>query len=329
MSIDFDSFFRNRIETLLIHASWVGSLRSMLGLKGFSQIWNGNAAWYLWLQQAPGVYCLAFSEGDIAASDDQRLFEGRFALKCYPFADHPCFAGYSTEERRLVQSDRFDSTRTPRFEAGEQIPESLFTVGSISLLCDEQENLALLSYQSVDALRIHQVAAEVPEASHPDRRQAAAHMVRNVAGWSIGYPLFDCLVGLYVHFAGQSPAFIGASDGPGFEYTVLADGRIECRTNPEIIQTDLTIGFGRSGSDADRIESIWQSRLEGGERIQVARRLPDSVDDVVGLALPDNFTLNPLWWIIAASDLQTELSSICGCNEPHCSHSEMNVSQGH
>lgn len=321
MSIDFDSFFRNHVEGLLIRASWVETLRSMLGLEGVSQIWNGSAAWYLWLRKAPGVYALAFSEGDVFGTNNRRLFEGRFALKCYPYANHPNFIGFSSEERRLVQSDRFDATHTPRFEAAAEIPESLFVVGGISLLCDAKERLVLLTYKSLDALRIHQSSEELV-AYGPDCEPAAAHLIRNVAGWVIGYPLFDCLVGLYAHLARRPPAFIGVTRCQGFEYTVYADGKAECRPSRSATQSTLSIGFDLSGGDAERIETLWQDRLASDEEIQIARKLPISIGNPIDLDLPANVTLNPLWWEIAASDFQSELNSTCGCAESHCHHPE-------
>lgn len=328
MHIDFDSFFRNRIEGLLIRASWVGALSSMLGLDGVSQVWNGNAAWYIWLQRALGVYHLAFSEGHVVEVNDHRLFEGHFAVKCYPYPDHPIFTGFSREERYLIRSDRFDSTHTPRFEVSAEIPDSLFSVGSISLLCDAEASLAMLTYQSLDALRIHQ-SDEVSALSTADRAPGTARLVRNVAGWDIGYPLFDCLVGLYAHFTGRPPVFIGATSCQGFEHTIFADGNIVCRPSRKSIQTALTIGFHPSNGDTSWVKTLWQDRMETGEKIQIARKLPASIDSTVGTDLPDNVVLNPLWWEIADSDFKSELTSTCGCGQSHCHHAENDGSHEH
>jgi hypothetical protein len=71
MPIDFDSFFRNRVEGLLIRASWVGEVRRMLGLTGVSQVWDGQAAWYFWLQAAVGEYGV-FEPGAAGGSDKRR-----------------------------------------------------------------------------------------------------------------------------------------------------------------------------------------------------------------------------------------------------------------
>jgi len=319
MHIDFDSFFRNRIEGMLIRASWVGALRALLGMKGVSQIWNGNAAWYLWLDRAPGAYLLAFSEGDVVDTTDHRLFEGRFALKCYPYPDHPGFGGFSLEERRLVQSDLFDTSHTPRFEAAAQISDTLFTVGGISLLCAAEDAPALLTYQSLDALRVIQ-REQTSAAAKADKSGKVARLVRNVAGWTMGYPLFDCLVGLYVHLTRRPPAFIGATRSRGFEYLRFADGKAACRPSRETTQTTLTVGFHSSNVDAAGIETLWQNLLEPGEEIQIARQLPASIENDLGEDLPDHISLNPLWWEIATGDFKSELTSTCGCGDTHCHH---------
>jgi hypothetical protein len=319
MTTDFDSFFRNRIEGLLIRASWVAALRTMLGLEGVSQIWNGNAAWYLWLHKAPGVYALVFSEGDAFTVANSRLCEGQFALKCYPYPDHPGFEGFSAEERRLIQSQDFDDTHTPQFEAASVIPESLFTVGSLSLICDAEDTLALLTYQSLDRLRIRQWSEPTTDTRFGPEGKTPTHPLRDVAGWALGYPLFDCLVGLHAHSRSAPPDFIGISRSQGFEYTVSADGHFECHPSRRVMQTALTIGFHGPDQDTGQIESLWRSRLDADETILSACKLPVSIENSVAAHWPDPIVLNSLWWEIAGADFKSELASTCGCGEP-CRH---------
>jgi hypothetical protein len=188
-------------------------------------------------------------------------------------------------------------------------------------LCDADDPLALLTYQSLDSLRVYQSDA-VSQGAQEAPAPGTARLVRNVAGWELGYPLFDCLVGLYAHSIRQPPVFIGATRGRGFEYTVFADGGAECRPSPKTVQTVVTIGFQPPDGDIERIETLWRDRLEEGERIQAARRLPASMDDAGVSDLSDHFNLNPKWWEIAASDFKSELSSACGCSEDHCHHNE-------
>lgn len=328
MSIDFDSFFRNWIEGLLIRASWVETLRSMLGLEGVSQVWNGCAAWYFWLRQAPGAYALAVSEGDIFTSNDHRLYEGRFVLKCYPCTTHPGFSGFSPDERRLVQSERFDATHTPRFENAEAISDSLFVVGGISLLCDPKESLALLTYQSLDALRTHE-SGQAFDTLDRTREPAVTQLIRDVPGWVIGYPLFDCLVGLYAHRAKRPPTFIGVARCQGFEHTVFADRKIVCQPSQTATQLSLSIGFDMPGSDPERIETLWQERLSSDEEIQTVLKPPPSINMPPNMARSIDAVLNPLWWEIAASDFKSDLNSTCGCGDSECHFSKKEGAHEH
>ena len=62
--MDFDSFFRNKVESMLITASWVGQVQKMLGLAGVNQVWGDRPEWYIWIDGAAGVYALVFEEGE-------------------------------------------------------------------------------------------------------------------------------------------------------------------------------------------------------------------------------------------------------------------------
>ncbi len=313
MNTDFDSFFRNRIESMIISASWVSTVRSVLGLEGVSQVWNGNAAWTFWLHHAPGAYALAFSEGERLERLGKRLYDGRFILKCYPYPNHPAFAGFSPEERLLVKSDRFDSTNTPRFEAAPEIPDSLFTIGGVSLLLDPEDALALLTFESLDALRT--TVCETPSAG-----SAGEYLIRDVAGWRIGYPLFDCIIGLSSYYRKEAPVFLGATRLPGFEHTLAPDGSLDCRHREGIFHRRLTLGFLKDRRDASGIEALWRGRLEEGEEVLETMNLPFSIEDAPSSPLSETAAPNSRWWKVAYSDFRSELTSICGCGDHHCHH---------
>jgi hypothetical protein len=313
MHIDFDSFFRNRVESMMISASWVADVQSILGLKGASQVWNGRAEWDFWLHDAPGVYALAFSEGDPVQWMGKRLYEGRFVLKCYPYSDHPSFAGFSREERLLVKSDCFDPTNTPRFEAAAEIPDSLFTVGFISLLFDPEDCLALFAFESMDALKT--TACETPSAG-----EEREDVIRNVAGWRIGYPLFDLMVGLSSYHRREAPVFLGATSSRGFELTLSPDGSLGCRIDQGIFRRSLTLGFHRDRRNAHWIEAFWRGRLEEGEEALDALNLPHSIEDVRSSPFSETPAPNPKWWKMAYSDFRSGLTSTCGCGDHHCHH---------
>jgi hypothetical protein len=315
MTIDFEAYFRNRIENMLIRASWVSDIRRMLGLRGASQIWSSHPQWYFWLQDAPGTYCLSFVEGDVVHVDGNDLYEGRFALKCYPHIDSAGYGGYTLDERHLRQSDHFDDTGTPRFEIAAAMSNSLFVVASITFLSDPQGSFALLTFESLDALKIFKIEAS----------QCGSHfytsITRNVPGWEHGWPLFDCLVGLYAYCFHQPPIFMGATTSRGFEYIVSPDGIGEYRSAAETTRLALTIGFGApEGKAYARAQTHWKMNLETGEEIIVSQRLFLSSFNGVCHAMSKPFKLNPKWWDAAGADFRSELSSLCGCTDGHCHH---------
>lgn len=316
MNIDFDSFFRNRIEAMLIKASWVGAIQSMLGLKATSQVWNGRAEWYLWLDRAPGVYALSFIDGQDVHLAGRRFHEGIFTVKCYPYRSHGTFADYSPEERRLIESDWFDATNTPCFEAQREIPDQLFAIGGFSMVIDPHGELALMTFESLDALKLHQGQAPSPGADEA----AATSLIRNVAGWRTGSLLFDCLVGLYANGCKQPPIFAGATCGAGFESILQADAVVDCRPSEACRRMGLSIGFDLPGDAARAIESLWRTRLEPEETILAAAWLPATACRLPDYRFPQDVTVNPLWWEIAHSNFKSELNSACGCADGHCHH---------
>jgi hypothetical protein len=315
MIIDFDSFFRNRIENLLIRASWMGDLRKTVGLEGFSQVWTGNAQWYFWLHGAPGAYRLTFSEGDTVRYGPKNFYEGRFVLKCYPSPIDPGYAGYSAEERLLLSGERFDVTGTPRFEAVGEIPEALFTVGVVSMVIDPQGGPALLTFDSLEAFTTYD--GRDPASG---LRPTSPRVIRNVCGWRHGRPLFDCLVGLYANFHGHPPSFMGAAQSQGFENWILPSQSTECRSSDTIRRLALSIGFEGSKKRADDlVERLWRSRLEAGEEVLVSCKLP-AASGPGNFGVPAPFTPSPSWWEAARPDFQSDLSSTCGCDDHRCLH---------
>jgi hypothetical protein len=319
MNIDFDSFFRNRIEAMLIKASWVGAIQSMLGLVATSQVWNGRAEWYLWLNDAPGVYALSFNAGQRIHQRDRRLHEGFFTIKCYPYRSHGDFTNYSPEERRLIESDWFDTTNTPCFEAQDQISDPLFSIGGLSMVIDPHGDIALMTFESLDTLKLHQggrCAMDVGQnnGATPDS------LIRNVAGWKTGIRLFDCLVGLYANDCRQPPVFAGMTCRPGFESILHSDSVVDCRPSRDCRHMSVSVGFDRSSETADTVAPLWRNRLASDEKILTAIRLPTTAAALSGRRFSDEISLNPLWWEIPHSNYRSELNTACGCAGGHCHH---------
>jgi hypothetical protein len=315
VSIVFDSFFRNKVESMLITASWVEHVRHMLNLKAVSQVWGEKPEWYIWIDQAPGVYALALEDGETVETAGKTLCAGHFAVKCYPYVDSSIFAAFSPQEQELLTGDLFDETHTPRLEARACIPETFFAVGSVSIILDEAETLALLMVDSLDTLRLRTRSASDLRMTSPAGTDESG-IIRNVPGWQISYPLFDRLAGLYAFYSRQPPAFIGATRSPGFEYLVDGDQNIECRFCAATRQLTAGLLFLKTSQAASLVDSIWQGFLGPEDEIILRRQLPPSFDNQLNLAGPRKVPINALWWKLADTELKSELSSTCGC----CNH---------
>ena len=309
--MDFDSFFRNKVESLLLTASWVEQVQKMLELTGVSQVWGDRPEWYVWIDGAPGVYALIFEEGEAIQVNDQRMQLGRFAVKCYPYVSAGVFEVFSPPEREMVTSDLFDHTHTPRLETQQQVPGAFFTVGSISLASDAAETVALFTFESLDFLRWSALSSENGAANHLPEKSC----IRNVPGWQVGYPLFDRLVSLYAFYAKQPPAFIGATRSPGFETIIDTHQTPVSRVCADIQLQSSSVLFA-SPADTDAwVDTLWRAQLDHEEHIVFEHACSQHACHHFTDNTMPQVAINSLWWDLAHADLKSELASTCGCED--------------
>jgi hypothetical protein len=313
-SIEFESFFRNQIEGLLIVSSWSEQFRAGIGLKGVSQVWVGPPAWYFWLEHAPGVYHLELLEAEGEMLKGAGLCKAVFVIKCYPYQDDDCFHAYSFLERKLIQSRFFDSTNTPVFEYRQKIPPDLFTVAVMELTMDHQAHRALFCIETQDVLanRYAQEADQFFAIVNLNQHFARNEIDRKIRGLEISYPFFDCLLCLYAHAHKQTPLQIQFSRLPGNE-TVIN------RATATVQRSDGTnaykIGVLYAASDhRHAIDLIDGPRIfmEPREEVIYAWRFECGQyhGDYVGNVLP--VSINEQWWSLAHARFESDLASTCG-----------------
>ncbi|MBT8365646.1 MAG: hypothetical protein KJP23_13180 [Deltaproteobacteria bacterium] len=314
--MDFEGFFRNKIENMLITASWVEQVQKMLELKRVSQVWGDRPEWYIWIDGAPGAYSLVFQEGETIKAANRTLALGQFAVKCYPYAGATVFDAFSPQEREMLTSDLFDHTHTPRLETRSSLPEAFFTVGSVTLMLDAAETVAMFTFDSLDFLRWSTFNPKIGQKYHLNHAQEKK-IVRNIPGWLIGYPLFDRLVSMFAFYSKKSPAFIGATRSPGFE-CVIDLNQIPANQACDQIQHWSTSVLFSSAADTDAlINTVWRAQLDSKEKIVYEQNLGHPVDNSKNeFDQEPPVAINPLWWELAQSNLKSELASTCGC----CSH---------
>jgi hypothetical protein len=317
--MDFDSFFRNKVESMLLTASWVEQFQKMLNLAGVSQVWGERPEWYIWIDGAPGVYALVFEEGEIFDASDQPRVLGHFAVKCYPYAAAGVFDSFSPAEREMVSGELFDHTHTPRLESRQRIPEAFFTVGGLSFLFNAAETVVMFTFDSLDYLKWATIPAKTGQRDGLNNPHEKS-IIRNIPAWQVGYPLFDRLISLYAFYSKRSPAFIGATRSPGFECTVDKDQTLESRVCDETCQYSTSVLFLNATDTEQLVDTNWRAHLEPEEKIVFEHACSHSACSHFAVDGRPPVVINPLWWDLAHADLKSELTSTCGC-EDHEHHS--------
>ncbi len=183
-------------------------------------MWGDQPAWYLWLSEALGTYQLQLAD---PAPDDDRAegVRGIFSVKCYPFIDHEVFKTFSAKERRLINSQVFDDTHTPRFDDREKIPDSLFNVAVIDYAVDREDICACLTLESLSTLRVVNNKPRNHDTG-PVRDRPNGNMRkpdRFVPGWRLALPIFNKLLSMVAIYSRISPFRIRVTRTSGFDYT--------------------------------------------------------------------------------------------------------------
>ncbi|MFC1877572.1 hypothetical protein ACFL2E_09940 [Thermodesulfobacteriota bacterium] len=311
-----ESFFRNKIEEMLIVSSWSEQFRSDIGLKGVSQIWGDRLAWYFWLADSPGVYQLEMmnTEEDVDTREDR--YTAVFKVKCYPYQERTEFQSFSFLERMLVQSELFDDTNTPVFEHQGDIPADLFTVATVEFSMDLEGHETIVSFESMNYLRnrfaqeTHQTFSMI----NLDRTFGSQELDRDVPGFQVGYPLFDCLMSLYANTHKQPPRKIRCSKSTGYE-AIIKDGNVHARETNDIKGYKLSMLYSATGlSSYPEGGFIIENSDDGGENIIYDRSFAcgDFHENKEEKKLP--MTLNRKWWSLAHTHYESELTSSCGCH---------------
>ncbi|MGD9089129.1 MAG: hypothetical protein PVI38_11580 [Desulfobacterales bacterium] len=309
--MDLDSFFRNKVESMLITASWVEQVQKILHLAGVSQVWGDRPEWYVWIAGAHGVYSLIFEEGDTMQAVDQTLYVGRFAVKCYPYVSAGVFEAFSPREREMVNSHLFDHTHTPRLETQQEIPEAFFVIASISLALDAAESVALFTFDSLNFLRGSTSCAKTGAANHLPEKSC----IRNIPAWQIGFPLFDRLVSLYAFYSKQPPAFIGATRSPGFETIIDTHQSPVSRVCADIQQRSTSVLFANPADTDAWVHALWRAQLDREEQIVFENTCSQRACQHFAEEAKPPVAINSLWWDLAHADLKSELATTCGCKD--------------
>ena len=319
-----ESFFENKVNSMLVTTSWIDELKDLLGMEAVSQIWGEVPAWYMWLSDAHGVYRLQLED---AVNEDKipTNKQGYFSIKCYPFDNTTVFDTFSYEEQVLRRSPFFDDTHTPRFEDMDRIPGSLFNVAAMEYRVNQDDTMACFTLESMDTLR-----CVYPEETlqHFDligksRHYRKGEIGRSVPGWQLGYPVFDRLLGMYAYYSKAKPVRVRITRSPGFEYVHTGAHTFECLNAPESHRLAASVFFESPnrpdmGIFLDEPDILEPEAEPGQVEILLDRAFPcghlHHLEKMAPLQMVEGAPVNPLWWSLAETAYSSNLASTCGCH---------------
>lgn len=301
---------------MLITASWVESVKSILGLQGVSQIWCETPAWYFWLSEAPGAYELRLEPLDDPDVGTGGILNGLFSVRFFPRPAGWAFSTFSREERNLVSSELFDETNTLRAEARECVHPHLFTIATIGIsLSEENDGLGLFTLEAPETSqwRVESPPGtdgcqeKVPDRSHRDS------VTRRVPAWRLARGLFDCLVSLHAFAANTRPERVVVTSSPGFDVVRMADGTIATEeTRDGRILTESVL-FNSAGENASSLSEVLdREKAQPDSRLILDWKAPCSCHNAP--PAQGGTYISEHWWSIADSERVSHLGSTCGCH---------------
>lgn len=324
MGAECESFFENKVNSMLVTTSWIDELKDLLGMEAVSQIWGEVPAWYMWLSDAQGVYRLQLAD---ATTDEKSPAQkqGLFSIRCYPYDNTTVFDAFSYEEQVLRRSHLFDDTHTPRFEAMQRIPDSLFNVAALEYRVDQDDTMACFTLESLDILRCVYPEETVQhfDLIGKSRCYRKGEIGRSVPGWQLAYPVFDRLLGMYAYYSKVKPVRVRITRSTGFEYVNTGAQKFSCQNSPDIHRLTASVFFASptradAGGCQNESDAMAPDEEPGQVEILLDRAFPcghhHHMAKVAPLQTIDGAPVNPLWWSLAETAFASNLASTCGCH---------------
>jgi hypothetical protein len=323
-AIECESFFGDKINSMLVTTSWVDELKGLLGMDAVSQIWGDRPAWYLWLSNAQGAYRLQL-EGALNEEEIPTNKQGFFSIKCYPFRSSAAFDTFSYEEQELCRSGFFDDTHTPRFEDMQRIPDSLFNVAAMEYRVNQDDTLACFTLESLDILRsvYPKETVQYFDLIGKNRSYRKGEIGRSVPGWQLGYPVFDRLLSMYAFYRKARPIRVRITRAPGFHHVRTRDHTFACMDAPDTRRWTTSVVFAtpnRSHMGAHLCEPDILAPEEEPDQSEILLDRSflcghvHQVEKLAALETQADAPLNPLWWSLPEATYKSTLASTCGCH---------------
>lgn len=307
---------------MLITASWVDRIKELIHLQAVSPVWSDIPAWYFWISQISGAFCLELNETVSEKWDSDGLASGMFSLKCYPYVNGELFDGFSFEEQEFIKSNIFDHTHTPLFEEKNKIPDSLFNVAAIEMTTHTKDTLALFSLEALDSMQLYysdKILQTYP-VINKSRQYKAGEIARDVPGYDLGCSFLSCLLSLYSFYSRTKPVRVLLTRNPGFKCVGHTSNNYQCIDADDINIYSLHVLFSdHYDTDLNRGEKLIEQQFEASENnIIFDQKFTRGHLPCHHISPLRNTKLDKKWWSLAEADYPSNLTSNCGCED--CRH---------
>jgi len=225
----------------------------------------------------------------------------------------------------LTRSELFDETHTPRFEEKEKIPDTLFNVAAMDYRVNQNDTMACFTLESLDSMRCVYPEETVLNFNllRKIRRYRKGEIGRSVPGWQIGYPVFDRLLCMYAFYSKYKPVRVRITRSTGFEFIHTGNHTFECLKASDVHRLAVSVFFVSPshhdrGGDIDRPDVLEPDEEPGQVEVLLDQEFPwghlHPSERIASLQKVADTPLNPLWWSLAETKYNSNLTSTCGCH---------------
>ena len=252
----FDSIFRVIMPSNLA--------RNFFKIKAVSEKLTGDPGWYIWLEDRPGAYLLELIEAgspqSFATEENsytlKNCFSGHFQIKYYPdVCDTGLLEKFSFSEQMIRNSDFFDSSGTPTFEASSKINDTLFLIGEFEVFQSPDKKFTGFFLRAPDHwLTCHPEGLEMTDKSGSRIMIIdAGEIDRNAPAWELSWYLLDRLITIFCNVNKTIPACAAVFEKEGRAFEIDRNNILSEKQEPAIREFSLLAAFMAADKARDAV----------------------------------------------------------------------------
>lgn len=308
----FDSIFRIIIPS--------DSARSFFKIKGISEKLAGDPGWYLWFEDRQGAYLLELVEAGspqrFTAEENgytlKNCFSGHFQIKYFPdVCDTGLLEKFSFSEQIVRNSDLFNDTGTPTFEASLTINNTLFLVGNLDVLQSPDKEFTEFFLSAPD----HWVTRHLKGFEMIDKSgsnvviMAPGEIDRDTPAWELSWYLLDKLITIFCNVNKTVPVCAAILEKEGKSFEIDRDKIASEKPEPTIKEFGLIAAFTAAGKACEAVFDIDGCAAQLKDHDFPTEALLTGMQK--GMPTTDRDWINSHWWHAHHMDVSLEDAVPC------------------